>query len=598
MTPFIEDISQISIYLIDEKDVTKKVNEVALNQPFASAEMSSFWLHRKWSFASDLSFSKKLLVKIEAFFFQKFPFFIKEERKNIEAKFKTVLAILLSQKELYDFFLKDEEKQKNFFEAIKLAAKKIGYKDFALPPLHFTPLQMGQFLTTISQQRISLLENLEEFNWQLTILDKNERDEILFHILNHIDRPPVKSVVEAHNGESTEKRIHTTIYGKYKVLGIDEQNQKVRFNYEENRSIPYMGIGFGLGAMNHEEKVVINQHKVLDTTIEENKLLIGVSGELLHHYRVLAQILFLLQVKGECFVEKYPPIEVSEKVIYFTSLFSWNEYDKIIDEHFAIEKWHGKTLKIVNERGEISYVRLSLHHQNVPFNAFNKFPSPSEIKGALNDINDKALIFLSDKILDFFPLNELARKFEAIRHGIDFMRKENDLLECVDTFRQMKKDLIDFIDASHPACELIALKTLLSKKLPNGKALYAIDMFYYLSLLIENLSFYHNVNCVNAIDRSAGAISLIKAQNAYKYMVKTPYLPGFSQEEEIALFRIFYSLYLVFEEPEFNAALTTGFIGEKYYNNILQKNPETTYYLIPCLKQYPEMYLGLSNYRK
>lgn len=583
MPAFIEDISQISIYLTNEKNSTEKIHEVVLLKPFAKQACPISNQKQK----RESSFSTKMLLKIENFFFQTFPIFIKEERKSREAKFKTVLALLLSQEHLADFFLKDEEKRKSFFAALLKAAKIYGYKEFSLPPNHLTLKEMGQFLTTIGSQKISLLENKEEFHLQIASLDKNERDEILFSILNHIDRPPSLSVVEVEKGDTIEKLKLTTIYGKYKVLKIDDKkidDKKIEYQRVENQSSPSFRVS--------REKVLINQHKVFDCSYKENRFLVGVSGELLHHYRVLEQILFLLEVKGECFIEKYPPIALQEKVIFFTSLFSWNEYEKIMDEHFAIEKWHGKTLKIVEETGKISYFRLNLHHQNIPFNAFNKFPTPSEIKGVINDINDKALIFLIDKMLDFYPLKHLAHQFDEIRSETDFLRKENGLNDCVDKFRLMKKDLLAFIDAAKPSFALLALKTLLSKKLRSRNVLHAIDMFHYLSLIIENLGFLHTVNCVDGTDRSASAISIIKAQNAYQHTTQKPYLPGFSNEQETSLFKVFYSMYLLFEEPELNAGLTTGFIAEK---NHIQKNLEATFYIIPWLKKHREIYL---SYRK
>lgn len=592
MSPFLDEIAQVSIYFVNDQDQTERVNEVALYQPLAKNALLDESLpalqQRKWSFASTLPFSKRVALKITTFFFQKFPKLVQERRLTNEAKFKTVLALILSQESLADFFLENEAERKSFFAALQNAATHLGYHDFISPPFHLSSDETARFLTKINE--ISLLDDIEELNLQLGTLKQAERDEILFHILNNIRRPPLTSVIEVATKRHSDRISIKTSYSKYKVTEINEETGQIVFNYEDDKTNV---------SIKTEERLITNQHKIVDVTDKNHPyFLMGVSGELLHFTHVLEQILFLLQIKGECFIEKYPPYVVDEKVIIFTSLFSWNEYDKIVDEHFAIEKWHGKILKFKKETGEITYVRLSLHHQNIPFNAFNKFPNPAEMRAAINDINDKTLLFLCSKILDYFPLNRLAHEYEMIRQKTDFIRKENDLLKAVDTFHRMKDEILTHIDSLTPAPVLTAIKALLSKKLPNNKTLHPIDMLNYLSLLIDHYSFIHNINCDDATDRSAGAISLIKAQNAYKRIAKTPFLPGSATLDETSLFRVFYSMYLVFEEPELNAGLTTGFVGEKFYQNFLQRNPETTFYLIPWLKKHPEMYLGLSNYRK
>src|SRR5262249_31020235 len=111
------------------------------------------------------------------------------------------------------------------------------------------------------------------------------------------------------------------------------------------------------------------------------------------------------------------------------------------------------------------------------------------------------------------------------------------------------------------------------------------------------LHLLHNTNCHNSIDKTASASAVDKAACAFFKLEERSFLPGKSTQEEIALFALLYSLYLVWEEPALNAGLTTGFIGEKFFKNAIQKNPETTKYLTPWLKKHPEVYLGLSKYR-
>lgn len=611
MPAFLEDILQITIYLKKGGDNTaERINEVALFKPLEKkARFNSETPHikqRKWSFTDTLPLQKKALLKVQTFFLHHFPTLVRQERKSPEAIFKTVLALLLAQETLREFFLEDPKQKENFFESIQKTANATGYTSFTLPPLDTPKNELCRLLTKLPFHSKSLIEDPAELSRQLASLKRESRDQLLFLILNQIERQPVTSVLEVSQGEKGVEKISiTTLYGKYKVHKIDEESGAIDLQWDESHVLssiktqPSQNLPQNLS----QNLGLINQHLILDTS-NKVQLLGGFSGELTTYYHLLEQILFLLQEKGSYFLEEAGAPFLEEKTFLFTSLFSWNEYEKICEEHAAIEKLHGKVLIIENERMRKSY-RLSLLHLNIPFNAFNKFPLPSEIDASINDINNKCLIHLAGKVFaqlsaPFLPLQELIEKMQVEQEEMDFFKREHFLIESLDRFKALKTDILAHIEtllSQEKSASLIALKALLKKKNPNNKSLHGVDALIYSSLLARLLNIISNKNSAHATDRSASAVSLDKAQNAFLHLLATPFLPGLASEKEEDLFKVFYSMYLVFEEPELNTGLTTGFIGEKFYNNFIQKNPETTHYLTSWLKEHPEIYLGLSDYR-
>lgn len=591
----LEEISQITIYL-KKSDSAEKVNEVALFQPLAKKARFNSDTHalqaRKFSFLEALPFQKKVVLRIQSFFFHHFPKTIPEERKKPEAVVKTVVAILLAQESLREFFLSERSQRQNFFESIQKAAISYGYTNFSPPSIDASTKDICDQLTTLPNQLCSLLEDPEELNRQMAAITKKSRDELLFLILNNIERLPITSVVEVVRAEKLKKIEITTKYGKYRVRTIDYHSGQIDLLWDEKHLLTTL-------KPSYQELGLMNQHLIIDSA--SNQLLGGFSAELTSYYHVLEQILFLLQERGNFFLEE--PVNnhsYKEKVVLFTSLFSWNEYEKICEQHAAIEKLQGKILRVENSSGGTSY-KLKLLHLNISFNAFNKFPVPAEIEAALNDLNTKCYLRLSAMVFQkaniaFSALEALAFSMENEPEWSDFFKKEQFLLDLVDGFNKIKGEILEKIE-HEDSILCIALKALLRKKRADNKTLHGVDALIYSSLISRYLGVISNKNSAYATDRCASAVSLDKAQNAFLHLLATPFLPGLSSPEEEELFKVFYSMYLVFEEPELNSGLTTGFIGEKFYNNFIQRNPETTHYLISWLKEHPEVYLGLSGYR-
>lgn len=594
----LKEIEQISIYLIEEAE---RVNEVALFQPLMRKsqfnEESKPIAARKWRYTANLPFYRRILLKLQSLAFKHFPPLIPSDRLTPEAKFKTVLAILLAQESVRDYFLTNANRRKNFLNALDAAATSCNYPGFSHSLLvnEKNPLDISRQLTQIKGKETSLIDDLKELNLQMAALKHQERSEILYRILNHVERPPITSVIEITSQDATQSVPLTTKYAKYKIHSFDKGSGKIQYAYEENRATSSIRT---MGNSLPDAKGTMNQRIVFEATAGD--WIGSYCGELSTPFHVLEQILFILEQTGkEATLLAAAPagMPVKRQKILFTSLYSWDEIGLITDQRAAIAKWDQKVLKCGAD-----YYFLDLLYFNIPFNALNKYPTPGEIKAAIQDINDEALIILIAEAWEKMgekskALKGIASKIQTLR-GMDekfFIEKKKASLKEIDAFRELKNTLISHIDSSTMFNR--AVKTFLLGKKPSGKVLKGIDKLIYLDYIVSHLGYFHNKNCQNATDRSAGADAADKAQHTFYKLFNAPFLPGNAQEAEKSLFKVLYSMYLVWEEPEINTALSTGFTGEKFYNNFFQKNPETTRYLIRWLKKHPELYLGLSDYR-
>lgn len=593
MTNLLEEISQISIYIKDEKE---RVNEIALFHPLSRQlefdEESKPVHQRKWSYTHKLPFLRRLTLKVQSFLFKKAPALIPTERLTSEAKFKTVIAILLAQEGLREFFFSNEKKKESFLQAAKDAAHAIGYLDF-LPPSGQTPLKISQNMTLLSGKEVSLIDDLPELNLQMAALSHQERNEILFRILNQVERPPLTSVLEVMHGDEKEEILLKTEYAKYKIQGIDLHTGKIDYLFTENRSTSSIKTW-----QNTRPGVegVINQRRAVDAKTE--RVISTYSGELETEHHLLEQILFMLNLQGE---EVYLLNEIEkaeEQTFLFTSLYSWHEIDSLSDQHQMIRKINKKVLRIGNDQ----FIKLNLLHFNIPFNALNKYPSPAEMHAVIRDINDQGLIILVYDLWIHLGLHsdrlfQLKDEVEKLSYEKDYLLYQDQMLNCVDSFQTLKEELIGQLESLPDDSRVEACIALLKGKKRDQKRLRGIDLLLYLNTCVGPLNYLHNKNCENSTDNSAGASAADKAQYAYEKIYYHSFLPGFATEHETSLYKVLYSMYLVWEEPELNAALSTGFLGEKFYHNFLQRNPETTRYLIHWLKKHPEIYLGLSDQR-
>ena len=395
MHDLIKEISQISIYLQEDAN---RINEVALFQPWV--QKSQFneeeeIATQKWHCTTHIPLFRRFFLKLQSFLFKHLPALIPAERLTPEAKFKTVLAMLLAQETARDFFLSTTKKQNNFFQTLQIAAESSGYHDFAIPSSvhseNATVLRISRQLTYLNGKKVSLIDDLVELNLQIAALGDQERSEILYRILNGIERPPILSVIEITSMHSTQSIPLTTKYAKYKIISYDKQSKKVNYSFAENQATSSIRT---LQNCLPDAKGAINQRVVYDS---ESDFPIGsYSGELSTPFHVLEQILLIgRQTNGKAFLLDQAPagVLVKAKKILFTSLYSWHEIELITDQQIAIKTWDQKILKCGDE-----YYQLCLLYYNIPFSALNKYPSPGEIKATIQDINDEALIMLIEQL--------------------------------------------------------------------------------------------------------------------------------------------------------------------------------------------------------
>lgn len=575
----LDNISQISIYIKD--DLEERVNEVALFKPFAEKRgLSVKILKKRWKFTVHLPLSKRLLLNIRGFFIRRFA---SPQRKTLEATFHTAIALLLEQETLLNFFLGTEKKKELFYTALKKTAQEIGYKSFTLPKA-VTPAEMSYALTPSPVTKESLLKNPTEFALQKATLSLEEKNRMLFTLLSYLERPPLTSILEVSTGAEKAQTIALkTRYAKYQVNSVDEKTGQIFFTYEQDHATASIMTKANILP---GKTGAVNQRIAWDMTDISSPIFIGsYSGALLTTHNVLEQLLMLLKTESSSsyyLLEEAPHHPIEKKTVLFTSLYSWNEFEKIRLQHNAIENLADKILKIVSPSGEEHYLRLNLLFQNLTLSGH---PMPAETKGHIEDFNDSALIYLSSwtfsslGIQDVVGLNNIVLNIEENRVEGDFILKERVLLEQIDRFRAIKKYIIATLD-KRPEKSALYLKILLSQHLPNGKRLLGIDRLIYTDLLTKELEIIHNKNSALSIERTAAAVASDKAQHGFTKITGSPFLPGLASSEELSFFKALYTLYLAWEEPPITSSFSTGSSEEAFLKNITHAAPETSRYLL------------------
>ncbi len=550
MKELICHISKISIYLKKDEE---KINEVVLFEPLkrnTSLNASQRIEQRKWTFIHPLSPLKRLSLKAQSFAYRHFPFLIPASRLSTETKLKTVIAFLLSQEGLREYFLEEEKLRTSFLTVLEEVAHLFGCRPF-LVSTDDTALDICRYLTWIPEKNISLIDDLMELNVQMATLSREERNEILFSILSRVVRAPLHSVLEVTMGEETKTISLFTTYSKY-TLFKKEKNQ-LYFSCEKDRTTASLPIAHSQGTA--------DQRMVWDET--QGALIGGYSGALNSYDHVLEQLFFFLGLQNEeVFLLNQLPQEsrYEEKKILLVSLYGWNELQYIVDQNDAIRKLDQKFLQIGNKR----YIKLNLLHQNITFNVLNNYPLPAETEAQLNDKNTLSLIAFTAEVgkregWDFAPLEQVADRVEKIRaleEGTcdQFLAKQKLLLQAIDQFKEIRKELPALFPAQNP---LVATLYQLLKK----KNLKGIDTLIESHFLAEQLGYLQNRNCTDGVGRTASAQAIDKALYAYSSLLKAPFLPEGATTDEISLFKALYSMYLVWEEPEEGIAWSTGYMG-------------------------------------
>lgn len=482
-----------------------------------------------------------------------------------EVQFKTTLALLLAQEGARSYLLQEGKRIEDFFSALGQAAQECGFDAFSLPQSN-DPLQISQELTRLPGHKISLIENLAELAIQSASLSLSKRQAILCSIFDRLERPPVHSVMEIKSQGTLQAIPLTTQYAQYKILNYSSAEGRIHYSYHANHATSSIRT---LDNSLPDAKGAMNQRIVRSTNT--GAWIGSYCGELSTPFHVLEQILLIAgQTQGEAAVVDHAPAgaPTQELSILFTSLYSWYELSLITDQKAAVHAWDRKIL-----HSEGTYYRLNLLHYNIPFSASNRLPTPAEIKAAMRDMNDEAWIaltafFFRHLQIEIEAVSEIIGRVDSLRVLDDahFIEREKALLEEIDSFRMHTPEIIAELDRYTPEPFINALKALYDNKLTG------IDKLLYLDFAIKTVGIVHNKNSRNATDRIAGAVAADKAQYAFQILEKTPFLPS-DEVDERNLFKSLYSVYLLKEEPELNAAFSSGF------RKHVHQNPETKHYL-------------------
>lgn len=480
-----------------------------------------------------------------------------------ETQFKMTLALLLIQEGVRSYLLQDGKRREDFISALTHAAHECGFTDFSLPQTTH-PLEICQELTRLAGQETSLIENPAELALQSASLNQFKRQAILFSIFDRLERPPVRSVMEIKGKGAVQSIPLTTQYAQYKILEGSPEIGSISYAYFADHATSSIRT---LHNTLPDSKGTMNQRIVRST--DAGSWIGSYCGELSTPFHLLEQILLIAGLtNGEARVVEHASkgTTVHQLSILFTSLFSWYELSLITDQRAAIHVWDQKIL-LCNK----TYYQLNLLYYNIPF---NRLPIPAEIKAAMSDINDEAWIVLTASFfrhlgIEIDSLSEIAARVDSLRSIREqhFLEREKALHEEIDRFRALLPSLIEKLNACPHNPFSYALQALYDKKLSG------IDKLICLDYAVKTLGLFHNKNSRSGADRIAGAVAADKAQYAFQLIENKPFLPTHANAEEKELFKNIYSNYLLREEPEVNAAFSSGFRKQ------VHQNPETRHYL-------------------
>lgn len=528
-------IHQLSLHCKDGKETFNEVSilQPLIDRPFVKKKelRRFFWYDR-------------LKLKLRYFF---------KGSLCPEGQFKTALAHILSQDFVREYFLQNQKRRKAFFKSLKDAAKQLGYTQFTHPPLTLSSDEAAYMLTQFGDK--NLLNDPKELNVQFKLYGHKP----LAVILSHLERHPLTSCLEVLLGDEVKKIHVTTHYFKFHVKEVKKSG---KIHYETFK------------------KSSINQRVVLDNTNAKKPLWIGTySGALSHEHNLLEQTLLILH--------RGPAQEIrllSEKkgvtwTFLFTSLYSWRELEDICHQRDVIRNLNGKTLQITHLDGSVEHIQLQLLYHNV--HSFHRLPIPAETRAFLEDINDEFLIRLMHMALEHENkgeyLFEIVQALDCLKNiqiedpKARFLERQKRLLCLIDQYRLKRQEIAK-------ATQNPLVKALILKQRADGKVLKGMDSLLYLDQLAKELHLFHHKNCRNASDRTSGIKAADKAQNALYKITNEAFLPGLTGNAN--LFKALYSLYLYWEEPELNAALSMGIFGRKFFRKLVCVNPDQAHYLM------------------
>jgi hypothetical protein len=181
---------------------------------------------------------------------------------------------------------------------------------------------------------------------------------------------------------------------------------------------------------------------------------------------------------------------------------------------------------------------------------------------------------------------------EARKGGENYFREQRRFVDYLDHFHKASPSLLlslqgikEKVTLYSPPFEVItALQALLERQVHPQNAPKGIDEFINMRILSHSLSLSTSTNCSYSIDRSSVANATDKAQYAYRALQGHSFFPQQATQEARELFKVLYSMYLIWEEPQITLGLSMGFMGEKYFTHFIHKDSEATRYLMEWVR--------------
>lgn len=505
---------------------------------------------RRWSvLPPSTSLIKRIKIQLFAILGRIFPFLYRERRTD-EAKLKTFAALFMANRELG---LQKEQ----LVAALNEVKRELGIN-----------AELGDDPTSlrIDGRDVDLTAEPEELAFQLALLGESTRRLFSHHLASALPRDTIRSAL-------THKETG---------VRIDFRTDYARFHVTKDQ-----GEIFWEGERARGTTAIRIPGASLETTGTAcQRSVVGTDGGPMQYYcgqmptqkNVLGQILFILETAqgvepgGDYELVDHAPEELQHKDICFDSLLAYNENDDILQKQAqAIRDLDGRVLKRINPDKSVTYIKLHLHHRNIPWGWCNRFGIPESIRDNFNKDANFRLGCLVGKRFFKEDSKELGQFVNLLQRGM------------IDEAKQMLPEP-SLLKDIYPAC--------VTRRDPNGKPLSQTDHYIYGSLLTRLLGIAHNVNCKSGIDRTGAADALDKAQGAFYRITGKYFLPGEMSPENEQLFNQLYTLYITWEEPELTTGFATGFIGEKF-----QSNPEALARLVPLDDESRKYLLGLSGLR-
>jgi len=539
-----KQISKITLLVSNQFE---NIRKVFIDKPLTPEQKT----HEQPSLCADPQTNKSILKRLSDSVFK---IFSKKITTGHHTVFTTALTSLMTQPLWRRMMLTSTTIHEQFVTTAQHLAKKYG--------VHLELATVEDLERESSQSAC-----LQKLAKRIHLIGKDKIQNVTASLLDELPKPPITSTLKItyETGESTFE--FTTRYAKYKIQSLHPSSGLVDFTCQQNQETC---------SLSTQENILPDHRGVVGQRIlwTGEQQLASYSGELNTTYHILEQVLCSLGITSSPVTLTQASAVQEERCMLFTSLYSWTDLERIVQQYRAVESLNGKVVTLP----EASY-QLRLLYLNVPLSLWSKLPSPGETGAVLQDMNDQTWIWLTHQCAQRLriPTDSLEKWNQKLdRTHSDFFRHEQQRLTVIDAFRLYLLDLLPYLSTRSDHLSQV-LYALLSQKRPDKKKLRGLDYLIYLNHLVKELNLLQHKNCEHALYRSAAAKAADQAQFVVEQLTQEPMMPGLSPPQHLQLFETLYSLYLLKEEPHVHQLMATG--DASTFQKKVIKNPEIRRYL-------------------